>query len=88
MPAEQDDPTGADRQEWTDLAANVPGMGVFHEATLRRHRDGQQPADPGRSGEGGVQRRADARPVHYRVGVGAAATALTAVACAALGATA
>jgi Nuclease-related domain len=40
MPAEQDDPTGADRQEWTDLAANVPGMGVFHEATLRRHRDG------------------------------------------------
>lgn len=24
MPAEQDDPTGADWQEWTDLAANEP----------------------------------------------------------------
>ncbi len=40
MPAEQDEPIGADRQEWTDLASNVPGIGVFHEAALRRHRHG------------------------------------------------
>ncbi len=40
MRTERGEPDGADRPEWTDLASNLPGMGVFREATLRRHRDG------------------------------------------------
>ncbi len=40
MRDEHSQPVGPTQPEWTDLALNLPGMGVFQEAARRRHREG------------------------------------------------